>query len=320
MIELRDRPVRDALRAAERPLREIGRALGSGREIVIVPGNHDHHLAAGWIERRARDGAPAPLGLESPVQWLPQEPLGQVAEWLAPATVSAAYPGIWLREDTYATHGHYCDRHTTVPMLERLGAGVMARIVGEPPGGAQCAEDYEATLAPLYAWIDAIAQADGPGAGRGSHGASARAWRALGGGGARRSLRRRGLAVAFPAIVAGLNRARLGPLRADLSVHELRAAALHAFAEVLGRLRVDASHVIFGHTHRAGPLPGDEPGEWITPTGVRMLNTGSWVHEPGFLGQHPPTSPYRPGFCAVLDDTRPPELRNLLDGSGDAGV
>jgi peptidoglycan/xylan/chitin deacetylase (PgdA/CDA1 family) len=25
---------------------------------------------------------------------------------------------------------------------------------------------------------------------------------------------------------------------------------------------VDAPHVIFGHTHRAGPLPADAPGEW----------------------------------------------------------
>ena len=27
--------------------------------------------------------------------------------------VRAAYPGVWLRDDVYATHGHYGDRHTT---------------------------------------------------------------------------------------------------------------------------------------------------------------------------------------------------------------
>ena len=59
-----------------------------------------------------------------------------------------------------------------------------------------------------------------------------------------------------------LNRAGLGPLRADISGPELRRGALRAFGEVLTRLRVDAPHVIFGHTHRAGPLPADDRYEW----------------------------------------------------------
>ena len=37
---------------------------------------------------------------------------------------------------------------------------------------------------------------------------------------------------------------------------------MRAFAEVLRRLAVPADYVIFGHTHRAGPLPGDERAEW----------------------------------------------------------
>src|SRR5581483_8719831 len=98
-----------------------------------------------------------------------------------------AYPGVWLRPDVYAFHGHYGDRHTTVPMFERLGAGAMARIVGEPGGGPGSAEDYEAVLGPMYAWIHGVAQRRGAGMGRSSHGPSSRAWRALNGG------RRRGL-------------------------------------------------------------------------------------------------------------------------------
>ena len=35
----------------------------AGRELVIVPGNHDHHLIEPWLERRALDGA-GPLELE----------------------------------------------------------------------------------------------------------------------------------------------------------------------------------------------------------------------------------------------------------------
>jgi hypothetical protein len=317
VLELRHGPLRDALSAAHPVLVEIAHALGPDGEVVIVPGNHDHHLLAAWLERRAREGPPPPLGLQGTVDWRAGEALAALASSLEPANVRVSYPGIWLREDIYATHGHYCDRHTTVPMFERLGAGAMARIVREPPGGPERTEEYEAILAPIYAWLHAIAQSGGPNLGRSSHGASAHAWRSLEGGrggAARRGrLRRTCLIAAFPALVAALNRARLGPLRADLSGVELRRAALRAFGEVLTRLGVDAEHVIFGHTHRAGPLPGDQLSEWRAPGGTQMLNTGSWVHEPGFLGTRPQESPYRAGFCAIFDAEGPPQLRNLLD-------
>jgi hypothetical protein len=312
VLELRQGPVRDALTAAGPVLSEIGAALGSDRQVVIVPGNHDHHLATAWLERRARQNQPPALGLESVVDWGAGETLAAVADALSPARVHAAYPGVWLRDDVYATHGHYCDRHTSVPMFERLGAGAMARIISEPPQGPGRAEDYEATLGPMYAWLDALAQAGGPKLGESSHGPSVRAWRALTDGRAR-SLRRRGLTAAFVVLVAALNRARLGPLRADLSRTELRRAGLSAFSEVLARLGVKAPHVIFGHTHRAGPLARDDPSEWLAPTGAGLLNTGSWVHEPHFLGTAPRESPYRSGFAAVVSGQGPPELTNLLD-------
>ena len=45
-----------------------------------------------------------------------------------------AYPGVWLREDVYALHGHYSDLHATVPTFERIAAGAMARFVVARPG------------------------------------------------------------------------------------------------------------------------------------------------------------------------------------------
>jgi len=315
VLELRHGPLADALDAARPVLTAIGEALGPGREVVIVPGNHDHHLLGAWLERRGRERSPAPLGLESAVDWEDGDTLAVLAGWLAPAEVRVAYPGVWLRDDVYAIHGHYGDRHTTIPMFERLGAGAMARIVGEPPGGPGRAEDYEAILAPIYAWVHAIAQYGGPDLGRSSHGASAQAWQALGAGRRRggRTVRRRAMVAAFPALVAALNRARLGPLRADLSGEELRSAGLRAIGEVVTRLRVDASHVIFGHTHRAGPLPGDDRSQWRAPFGARLLNTGCWVYEPGFLGERPNESPYRAGFCVTVESGGPAEVTNLLD-------
>jgi hypothetical protein len=312
VLELRHGPMREALEIAEPVLRGLGETLGPGGEVVLVPGNHDHRLLRAWLERRAGDAAAPPLGLEAAVDWHGQEPLAALAGWLGPAEVRASYPGVWIRDDVYATHGHYGDRHTTVPILERLGAGVMARVVREPDGGPARAEDYEATLAPMYAWIDAVAQGGGV-RGRGGGGLQVRAWRALQGRRRRRSIRGAGVALAFPALVAALNRAGLGPLRAAVSGEELRRAGLRGFAEALERLDVRAAHVVSGHTHRAGPLPGDELAEWTTSTGAVMLNVGSWVNEKGFLTDSQRESPYRPGFCAVITDEGRPELINLLD-------
>ncbi|HEY6398969.1 MAG TPA: metallophosphoesterase, partial [Solirubrobacteraceae bacterium] len=158
VLELRQGPVHEALTTAEPALREIGDAL-AGREVVLVAGNHDHHLVAPWFDRRfSLVVESGPLGLESRVDPEPTDALAALAGMLEPAAVRVAYPGVWLREDVYATHGHYLDRHTTVPAFERIAAGAMARVVCEAPGGPRRAEDYEAVLSPMYAWIHAIAQ------------------------------------------------------------------------------------------------------------------------------------------------------------------
>ncbi len=243
----------------------------------------------------------------------PHEALGTLVASLAPAGVRVSYPGVWLRDDVYATHGHYADRHQTVPIVERVGAALNVRLAGEPAGGPTRAEDYEAALAPMYAWIEAVAQSGGL-RGSGSDGSfQVKAWQALSGARGRGGLRRRAMLVAFPAVVAGMNRLGMGPLRADVSAVALRSAGLRALDEALSRLQVRAPHVIFGHTHRAGPLPGDDPAEWMAAGGSRLLNTGSWVYERGYLGDSPGDSPYRPGFAALVGDDGPPELINLLD-------
>jgi hypothetical protein len=316
VIELRQGPVRDALAVASGILPAFSEALRDGREVVIVPGNHDHQLLAPWFARRADRARPPAMGSEAAVDWRAREPLGKLVKMLAGAEVRVAYPGVWLREDIYATHGHYLDRHTTIPMFERLGAGAMARVVRSPPAIARRAEDYEEVLAPIYAWIAAIAQFSGDRLGvpgRSSHGASTQVWQTLGRGARAGGWRRRGTALALRGAIAALNRAGLGPLRADLSVQALRRAGLLAFGEVLSALGVEASSVIFGHTHRAGPLPRDDHSEWTAAGGIRLLNTGCWVHEPAFLGPRPSQSPYRAGFAVVLEDGGPPALVNLLD-------
>ena len=89
--------------------------------------------------------------------------------------------------------------------------------------------------------------------------------------------------VTIPGAVAALNGLGLGPFRATLTGEELRRAGLLAMARVAEVLAPGAEHVIFGHTHRPGPLAGDEQAEWTTLSGTRLWNTGSWLYESAFV-------------------------------------
>jgi hypothetical protein len=318
-LELRHGPVRDALAVAEPVFAAFGEALGAGAQIVLLAGNHDHALVEPWLEERGRRRAPDPLGLEERAGPRASDATARLAKAAAAggAELDVAYPGIWLRDDVYATHGHYLDRFNTVPTFERLAAGAMARVVGQVPESGATPDDFESALAPLYAWMHAVAQTPHGAWSAGGQASSARMWQTLAGEG-QRPLRARALGALLPVAIAAINRAGLGPVKPDLAGHELRRAGLRAMGEVVRRLGVDAPHVIFGHTHRAGPLPADAPGEWrVDGAAAQLHNTGSWIHEPIFArGDH--TSPYWAGRAIeVRDDGAPPELRRLVEELGE---
>lgn len=314
LLELRHGPTREALAIAEPPLRALGAALGADAEVVVVPGNHDHALVAGWLDWRGRREHPGPLALEQRVRaehasWIAR----RVAALLAPARVWIAYPGLWLRDDVYALHGHYLDAHLAVPTIERLAAGAMTRLLGGLPDPA-APDDYEAVLAPLYALSQASAQRRAPGRPTVSSRSVVGAWRALEAG-SRPSARLRGraLGLAFRAGVGVLNRAGIGPLQPHIGVHDLRRASLAALGEVAARLGLAPAHIVFGHTHRGGRLPGDDPAEWRTPGGSVLHNSGNWIFDPAFMGAGPDgSSPYWPGGAIALDGDGPPRLERLL--------
>ena len=97
-----------------------------------------------WLVGRGRRGAPEPLGLAEAVSPRKASPLAAAIERaLAPASVELSYPGVWLRDDVWATHGHYLDVHATLPTFERLAAGVMSRLVGPVPQPRATPDDYE---------------------------------------------------------------------------------------------------------------------------------------------------------------------------------
>jgi hypothetical protein len=312
-LELRHGPARDALAAAEPAMRAIGDALGPEGEVVILAGNHDHAIAAGWLDWRGRRDAPEPLELEQRVapqyaSWIAK----RLAGWLAPASVEVAYPGIWLRDDVFATHGHYLDVHCTIPTLEVLAARAMERMVGTLPAAAT-PDDYEAVLAPTYAWIQASAQRAAKTRRSAGGGTAIGVWSELEGPGRRRTLRRAAYRNGFRLAVAAINRAGLGPVRPQLSGPAMRRAGLAGIAEVSGRLGLAPAHLLFGHTHRTGMLAGDDAWEWRTPAGTTLHNAGCWVFETHFMGRAPgPLSPYWPGGAIALDESGPPHLERLL--------
>jgi hypothetical protein len=321
VLELRHGPPREALAIARPFFEDLGRAL-AGRELVVIAGNHDYALIASWLAGRDAQEDPGRLELEQLLAAEQSSPMLQrLAEWASPARVSAAYPGMWVRSDVYATHGHYLDCHLTVPTLERLSLGAMGRLLKRPSRALASVEDYEAVTAPVYAWRDEVARHARTGVSLNGIG-TVHAWRALGGNRATRrgrSLRQRALIGGFTLTVAALNRAGLGPLRADISPGELRRAGLRAMGEVAVRLGLDDSYVVFGHTHRAGPLPGDRQIEWqgqrqsgAAAGGMRLVNAGCWTYDATFLTGVPGESPYWPGSCVLVEGSGPPLLRRLL--------
>lgn len=296
IVELMERRVDEPMRRAEPVLRAIGERLGPDREVVVVPGNHDHPLVAGWLRAHA-----SALQPDSAVPIDATPALAALASWLRPARVRAHYPGVWLAEHVWATHGHYLDRHllphSSVGIV-RGGRGRASRLAGSPAryelrGGASVITRLEALLTralprPLAARVEELTEL----------------------------LR----AATMPAVPARLFHRRLAPLNATLLGLQMRRASIPALVHVVRNLAVDADWVLFGHVHRLGPLLGDRPLQWQGAGGrPHVANTGSWVYEPLLVHNAGRPHPYWPGGAVLLEPGRPPRAVGLLDDL-EAGV
>jgi hypothetical protein len=275
-----------------------------------VPGNHDYQLGEPFLTRLRLDGATVGAEHEWPVA--PGDgAAGELARLMPDTELTLAYPGLRLRDDVYATHGHYLDVHLTVPRLEAIAAGAMAKI-SRRSRDCRSVDDYEAVMSPLYAYLARLAESAPPERLQRGGNVSRALWTRLnptdGGGPTRLVLGR----VAIPGAVAALNLAGLGPLKPVISGEELRRAGLRAMARVVEGMGVQAEHVVFGHTHRGGPWPGDDAAEWRTAAGTRLWNSGSWLYEGAFLRENPQQNPYWPGTVIRLDDSGEPRIENVL--------
>lgn len=275
-IELRDGPPAEALEIAAPFFEQLGEVM-AGRRVTVVAGNHDYQLASPWLARRRQRGA-GPLGLEELSAPAAEEPLGRLARRMGRAEVVLAYPGVWLRPDVYATHGHYLDCHNDVLTFECVARRVSEVLTREPRGGYGEPDDYEAVLGPVYRAIYRVAQSRRARSAARTAKALVRRWET----------------------VAGYR----GPRRRP---------GLGAMAKVVDGLGIQASYVVFGHLHRAGPT-GTDGTHWTTPRGVRLVNSGSWVYEPSYLGRAGEQSEHWPGTCVLLGREGVPEVKRLLSG------
>lgn len=322
-VELREGPIAGAMAAARPFFEELGRAF-AGKPVTLLCGNHDYQLAAPLLEAAALDGGPAGLGVANRTTPRPTDhgPLARIAEWIHPAELELAYPGTFIRPDVYATHGHYLDWHNTVPTIEVLAIGIAERVVNRGPRGRtrMTPADYESALAPVYELAYTLAQSSAEGRQLAGGGRSVNAWERLNG--TRPGVRAKAEAkiatrAAIPVAVGLLNKLGLGPLKPELDGIALRRAGLDSMAAVVAALQIEAAHVVFGHTHRSGPWPERDSDEgWSLPDGGRLWNSGSWLHEPAFLGADPLDSPYFPGVIVWIDDEvgSDPRLERLLEG------
>jgi hypothetical protein len=308
-IETREQPLPRVLEAARPFFEALGETM-AGREVLIVPGNHDHRLAEPLLEALASGGSEG-LGLEHRAA-ADGGPASLIDGWLGGAELRVAYPGAWLRDDVYATHGHYMDCHMRLPRAECIAAAFVMRAFGPIPERAQPG-DYERVLRPIYGFSFGLAQA---GLASSATRPSERAWRAISGrdrprGAVRRGALKAAVVAGIPALVWMINRLLRADFDPDLSARAITRSGIDAATETARRLGIGAAHVITGHTHRAGPRE-DEPA-WELPGGGRLHNTGSWIFASAFHHPGTPPGPYWPGTVTWLEDEGPPRRVRLLE-------
>ncbi|CAB4868757.1 unannotated protein [freshwater metagenome] len=294
-IELLEGRPAQAAQIAAPILRHLAAALPAGAPVIVVPGNHDHDLIRPWLRRRLESGARLQPATRVPLSASPL--LGELAGWLraeGPRPVEVRYPGVWLGDRLWATHGHHLDR--------LLGAAIRGRLRPEDGVARARVEDFErAPGADAGGVRDVLASVLPDAVGDGLSEALGTA--------------RRTLLQGLPALagIPGMREAAsVAALLMEQGIH--RRAAIPAMAQVARRLRVPADTVIFGHIHRRGPLAGD-PGElWHPdPSGPVLMNSGSWVYDSILVGpDRGQDRGYRPGGAILIGEDGIPACLDLL--------
>jgi UDP-2,3-diacylglucosamine pyrophosphatase LpxH len=351
ILELRFQRLEDALEVSEPFFRALGDVLRSRRRpagpaprVLYVAGNHDHHFALQLIEReqeRAIERGDVEHYRFSGMIHGPRDMflLRQLRRMLGPG-VDAEFAYAYARLETLhgpvlATHGHYLDLHLVSPP-ERLLALVEQALTAYGLETLYPSFDlYEAVLRPqneLLYWI-----------GQSPAGAQVQSalWRRLRGdrrqlphgvlARARRYAARRALHAAEALAGAAARQLTQRVLKGDVTeISPARATGVHegiqAFMDSLYALQEDLfraegwqmppTYVVFGHTHRPGPLPGLDTAErWRTHWGgreIHVFNSGSWLYDVERALTEEYYQQRWPGTFVLIPDGEEPRIMSVL--------
>jgi Calcineurin-like phosphoesterase superfamily domain len=147
VVELAEGRPAEAMEAAEPVLRALGERMGAEREVILVPGNHDGALVRPFLRARGMSRA---VDASLPPDATPL--LARTASFLAPARVRIHYPGVWLSERVWATHGHYLDRH----LLPEVAYGIARGLLGRVPRDDATPVEYEQPGGPSLTRLEAL--------------------------------------------------------------------------------------------------------------------------------------------------------------------
>jgi hypothetical protein len=203
------------------------------------------------------------------------------------------------------------DCHSSLPRIECLAAAAVMRRVGPIPDPAR-PDDYERVLRPVNGLGFGLAQSGAMRIGGASR-PSEQAWRWIAGDSHPRGRRLLASALArsgVPAAVWSLNKILRSDFHGELTAGSISRAGIAGGIEMVRRLRIEAAHVIIGHTHRVGPRPGEDP--WSLPAGGSLHNTGNWVFASAMHGPRARPGPYWPGTVTWLEEAGPPRQVGLL--------
>jgi UDP-2,3-diacylglucosamine pyrophosphatase LpxH len=335
ILDLRFQQLEDALLISTPFLSMLGDALRGARHprVTYIPGNHDHHYAVRLIEseqeRAIEAGEPFTLRqVVAPPDFFLSRQLARIIG--GPVDVRFAYFYDTLESSEgpiFLIHGHYLDLHlgaAPARLLSLVQASIAA--AGQTVDGFS-PDLYEAILRPQYELLHWIGQS--PGGGQ----MQSRIYERLRGGAPPstrlRQIRRaalRGAASVGGRVGVALaetlaNRIVKGGLSLTSPAREAQAeATIHAFnlslEELAPYLPDGMRYVIFGHTHRPGPLEeGDSLDRWrvkMRGQEVAAMNCGSWLYDDG-KARRPDYRPQRwPGTFILIPDQGPPRLVETL--------
>jgi UDP-2,3-diacylglucosamine pyrophosphatase LpxH len=343
--------VGEAVDASDGLLRLIAENL-TGKRLVFLAGNHDHHLVHRDAENRLE--AQLAAGRSPLVTGEPADAAGSgpgyfrsfLSRRLPGVEVEIAYP-TYSFAGVLCTHGHYLDPHARLSGSrgDRLLTRVLWSIASGGPEQPRTIEDYESTITLLTEWLYIAAQMP-----HGTH-AQQNVFRAVQRAG--KAVSTLGLPVrGAKRLAAELREHRAGPgdehlpsaehfdsvvrdeaerqrreqpapaaawprpaypAASVISPSDPSEHALEAFARVVANL---------GWNHEADRIVfahTHQPLACVQSSGdshTRYWNTGSWIYEPD-LGSRQAYARYLhhawPGTAIVIDDEEPePRLVELL--------